>query len=195
MYARGNFWYNSRQMKARTPFVAVFAAVFAAAAGCVSIDRCGGERLGELTVNGLPAEPVEHIVVSNFGYYLFDIFPLVAGNAKPDRWLTFAFFSDQVKLSKMHSLLSAEVQKHRDAEVVDLVSTCGADPCFSVSLDPKSLLGLLFCCREVQLSAVVLRPRPEDAAAGADGADAVESDDAAEEIVITDAPAGKGDGK
>ena len=134
--------------------------MLALTSGCVSIDRCGAERLEGLTINGTHAKPVEHIVVSNFGYYLFDVFPLVSGNANPDRWFPFLIFSDQVKLSKMQSLLSAEIQRKRGREIAELNSHYDAAPCFSVSLDPKSVLGLLFCYREVQLSAVLTESEP-----------------------------------
>ena len=143
-------------MKPKSYLAAVLAAAFAAASGCVSIDRCGTETLGELSINGTDAKPVEHIVVSNFGYYLFDMFPLVTGNANPDRWFPLRLFSDHVKLPNMQSLLAAEVQKRHGVEIAELTSNYDAAPCFSVSLDPKSFLGLLFCYREVQLSAVLV---------------------------------------
>ena len=151
-------------MKAKPYLVVVLSAAFAAVSGCVSVERCGGERLSELSINGTDSKPIEHIVVSNFGYYLFDLFPLIAGNADPDGWFPFVLFSDQVKLSKMQTLLSAEVQKRHGTEVVELTSHYDADPCFSVSLDPKSLLGLIFCCREVQLSAVLVEPEDKGGA-------------------------------
>ena len=150
-------------MKARSLFAAVVAAAVAAVSGCVSVDRCGAERLEGLSINGTDKKPVEHIVVSNFGYYLFNLFPLVTGNANPDRWFPFRFFSDHVKLSKMQSVLSAEAQKRYGVEMIELTSNYDAAPCFSVSLDPKSLLGMFFCYREVQLSAVLVEPAPKPA--------------------------------
>ena len=143
-------------MKPKSYLAAALVAVLAAVSGCVSIDRCGAETLGGLSINGTDAKPVEHIVVSNFGYYLFNIFPLVSGNANPDRWFPILFFSDHVKLPKMQTLLAAEVQKRQGVEIAELTSNYDAAPCFSVSLDPKSLLGLLFCYREIQVSAVLV---------------------------------------
>ena len=134
------------------------AAAIVAVSGCVSIDRCGAERLEGLSINGTDAKPVEHIVVSNFGYYLFNIFPLVSGNANPDRWFPVRFFSDHVKLQKMQSILASEAQKRYGLEMAELTSHYDSSPCFTVSLDPKSLLGLLFCYREVQVSAVLVEP-------------------------------------
>ena len=151
-------------MKVKPYLAAAAAAVLAAASGCVSIDRCGADTLGALSVRGTDARPVEHIVVSNFGYYLFNMFPLVTGNANQERWFPCRFFSDHVKLPKMQSLLAAEVQRHHGIEIAELASHYDAAPCFSVSLDPKSLLGLFFCYREVQLSAVLVEPAGEEAA-------------------------------
>ena len=147
-------------MKQGSLFAAALAAAIAAASGCVSIDRCGAERLEGLSINGTDAKPVEHIVVSNFGYYLFNMFPLVTGNANPDRWIPIRFFSDHVKLQKMQSILATEVQKHHGLELAELTSHYDSSPCFTVSLDPKSLLGMLFCYREVQLSAVLVEAPP-----------------------------------
>lgn len=151
-------------MKARPYFAVVAAAALAAASGCLSIDRCDAERLEGLTINGTDKKPVEHIVVSNFGYYLFNIFPLVSGNASQDRWFPFRLFSDHVELPKMQSILAAEVQKRHGLELAELASHYDSAPCFTVSLDPKSLLGLLFCYREVQLSAVLVESGPSSEA-------------------------------
>lgn len=148
-------------MTPRFLFAAGLAAAMAAASGCVSIDRCGAEKLEGLSINGTNAKPVEHIVVSNFGYYLFNMFPLVSGNANPDRWFPISFFSDQVKLPKMQSILAAEVQKHHGLELAELTSHYDSSPCFTVSLDMKSWFGILFCYREVQLSAVLVEAPPE----------------------------------
>lgn len=173
-------------MKARFLFVAALAAAVAAASGCVSIDRCGAERLEGLSINGTDAKPVEHIVVSNFGYYLFNMFPLVSGNANPDRWLPISIFSDQVKLPKMQSLLAAEVQKRHGMELAELTSHYDSSPCFTVSLDMKSWFGILFCYREVQLSAVLVESPPAKEPGVAE-----ESGDAKVPEVIAGAEAGK----
>lgn len=153
-----DFWYNWGHMKTGPYIAAIAAAAFAAASGCVSVDKCPAEKFAGMSINGTDAKPVGHIVVSNFGYYLFDLFPLVSGNANKERWFPFRLFSDHVKLPKMQSLLADEVQKHHGLEIADLASHYDAAPCFSVSLDPKSLLGMFFCYREVQLSAVLVEP-------------------------------------
>ena len=42
-----------------------------------------------------------HLLVSNYGWYLFDTIPLVCGNANPDRLTSFVLFRDDVTMDKV----------------------------------------------------------------------------------------------
>lgn len=58
--------------------------------GCFSLDRGQFIRSNE-----------EHVLVSNYGWYLFHYFPLVCGNANKDRWLPWVMFRNDVQMDKI----------------------------------------------------------------------------------------------
>ena len=143
-------------MRGLYPYVLLIVAVLTAGVGCVSVDCSGPAALEGLAIDRMPGRPVEHVVVSNFGYYLFNLFPIVAGNARPGACFPCSFFSNQVTLPKVHALMAEEVARRPGVEVAELGAHFESSPCFSVSTDPRSALGLIFCYREVQLSAVLV---------------------------------------
>ncbi|MGN0855150.1 MAG: hypothetical protein ACI4R9_06490 [Kiritimatiellia bacterium] len=59
-------------------------------AGCFSLDHGRFVRTNE-----------EHVLVSNYGWYLFDYIPLVCGNANKDRRLPWVMFRDDVQMDKI----------------------------------------------------------------------------------------------
>lgn len=124
--------------------------------GCVSVHKTGSESFGPLTIAGTVEKPHEHVVVSNFGYYLFDIFPIICGDTDRDAKIPVSFFHDKVRLENVQSVMLREV-KNTDCDLVNYTTSAHSDPCFSISMDPKCLLGLLFCYREVQQSAILIK--------------------------------------
>jgi len=81
-------------------------------AGCFSFDAATLPRTGD-----------EHLVVSNYGWYLFGAVPLVCGNPDPDSSWAMTFFSDEVTLQVAHDALMRHAAKSgrevRDIEVLD----------------------------------------------------------------------------
>ena len=138
-----------------TRLIVALAAILMAA-GCVSIDRCDASVFPNLTIDGSNLRAREHIVVSNFGYYIFNTFPLICGNANPRRILPFKLFSSHVSLPYMQAILSHEAKKRGHVKIASLTSHYDAAPCFTISTDAMSILGMLFSYREVQLSAVLM---------------------------------------
>ena len=61
-------------------------------AGCFSLDRASFFRTNE-----------EHVLVSNYGWYLFHYFPLACGNASKDRWLPWVMFRNDVQMDKIQA--------------------------------------------------------------------------------------------
>ena len=45
----------------------------------------------------------EHVLVSNYGWYLFHFIPVACGNASEDRWLPWAMFRDDVTMEKIQT--------------------------------------------------------------------------------------------
>ncbi len=69
-------------------FLAVVVSV--AMSGCFSIDTAVIRHTNE-----------EHLLVSNYGWSLFGVIPLVCGNASVDAFSPFAFFRNDVSMDKI----------------------------------------------------------------------------------------------
>ena len=55
----------------------------------------------------MSGRPREHVVVSNYGWYLFNVVPLVCGNAREDASFPWVFFRDEVTADVVHNRLTA----------------------------------------------------------------------------------------
>ena len=63
-------------------------------AGCFSLESAKLARSGE-----------ENILVSNYGWYLFGVFPLATGNANADRIFPSVMFRNDVRMDKVQQRL------------------------------------------------------------------------------------------
>ena len=68
------------------------AVLAAALAGCFSLETA------RINTNGR-----EHVLASNYGWYLFHCIPLACGNASKDPWFPWVLFRDDVTLDKIQS--------------------------------------------------------------------------------------------
>lgn len=83
--------------------------------GCFSMTTASSETLGKCRVIGAYGRPREHVVVSNYGWYLFNTIPLVCGNASKDAWLPWVFLRDDVTADIVHDhLTSYAAEQHAD---------------------------------------------------------------------------------
>ncbi len=64
--------------------------------GCFTMATATNDSLKRSHHSGMSGTPVEHIVVSNYGWYLFNCIPLVCGNAKKGASFPWTFFKDEV---------------------------------------------------------------------------------------------------
>ena len=85
------FYYNNRSMDniIRTALMVTCCVGFALT-GCFSMDHARFVRSDE-----------EHLLVSNYGWYLFHYFPLACGNASKERWLPWTMFRNDVTMDKI----------------------------------------------------------------------------------------------
>jgi len=124
--------------------------------GCVSVQRTARVAPAGVGIQGTPGTPVEHVHVSNFGYYLFNFIPIFSGNTANDRRGNTIWFSDEVTLAKTQAIMVDEVRS-RNSSVAEIqpqvTSTCffGAIPYVGTTF------GILWY-KEVQMSAVLVRP-------------------------------------
>ena len=121
--------------------------------GCFSIER------GHLRHSGN-----DHILVGNYGWYLFHCIPVACGNASENPWVPFVTFRDDVTMDKLQSRFMGETKQFaaesgrrlEDVKIHDLAYSTSESvmlniPGFQIPLPIPYLLTY----REVQLSGVV----------------------------------------
>ena len=64
------------------------------------------ESLKHSRHSGMSGTPIEHVVASNDGWYLFNCIPIVCGNAKQGASFPWAFFSDEVTTDVVQNRLT-----------------------------------------------------------------------------------------
>ena len=124
--------------------------------GCVVIEQTQKQDLAGFSIVGAEGKPEEHITVSNYGYYLFNLIPICCGNTDPDSSLATACFSDEVNLPKVQGVLINEV-KARGCQVAEIQPLCQSTCFFSAIPFIGNSLGIIWY-RDVQVSAVLVRP-------------------------------------
>ena len=116
-------------------------------AGCFSIERGQVRTTGE-----------EHILVSNYGWYLFNCIPLVCGNASPDASFPWKFFTKQVSPTVLHDRMMSYANSKK-ANVRNLIATHNEKVFFDIpGSDIPVPIPFLLCYQEIQLSAVLTYP-------------------------------------
>ena len=65
-------------------------------AGCYSMDIATTDALQNSALSSRDGKVLEHVVVSNYGWYLFDSVPLVCGNPDSSSCWAWTFFDDEV---------------------------------------------------------------------------------------------------
>ena len=88
------------------PIVAVSVAA-GLCAGCFTMDTATTETLRNSHHTGMEGRPREHVVVANYGWYLFNVVPLVCGNAREGARFPWVFFRDEVTTDVVHNRLTS----------------------------------------------------------------------------------------
>ena len=134
--------------------------------GCYSLDVADMRRetASGIAVHGQKGEPQRHVVVANYGWYLFNCIPVVCGNAKPDPFLPWSFFEDQVHETVLQDRLSGYAAALA-CDVTDLNIFRNEQILLDVYNVPIPI-PYLCCYREMLLSAVLAK-RPDAAAEAA----------------------------
>lgn len=110
--------------------------------GCFSLDSGRFVRSNE-----------EHVLVSNYGWYLFHYFPIACGNAEKNGWLPWTLFRNDVKMDKIQGRFMdyAGDRKARDLAYTTTESVMLEIPGINLPLPIPYLLTY----REIQLSGVL----------------------------------------
>ncbi len=144
-------------MPKRSAYVLALAACAAHfATGCFSLERAPMECPGR-----------EHLLASNYGWYLFNSIPLACGNASEDAWTPWVFFRDDVTMDKVQSRFTGYANEN-GCDIEDMTYKNKESVMFEVpSLNFPLPVPYLLTYREIQLSGVMVR---QDGDAGSEDA-------------------------
>lgn len=128
--------------------LAVSAAALSALAGCTGVDQSGAHNAPKIeNIDG----QYKRVLVTNYGYYLFNWIPLASGGESDG---SFDMFSDNVNVEDAMKTLNSECEKLGSTELADLqvqnTSTCF----FKWSPFFGSTFGI-YWYKEVQVSATI----------------------------------------
>ena len=135
-------------------------------AGCFSMDVATTDALQESALSSRDGKVLEHVVVSNYGWYLFNWIPLACGNATPGAFFPWKFFSCQVKPDLLHDRLLTHAAA-QNADVKDLTFFRNEKVCFDLpGTNFPVPIPYILCYREIQFSGVLMQhkdpePSPE----------------------------------
>ncbi len=122
--------------------------------GCFSLETtplvdADGQSLHLQSTKGKAAE---HVVVSNFGWYLFNRWPLFCGNARIDRSTPWVFFRNDVNENVLQSrLMKYAAARNCDATDINLFNN--SEVLMSIGVGGVSIpLPYLISYRELQYS-------------------------------------------
>lgn len=147
------FWYNFCVNKF-LPYFFCFAGLLGFP-GCFSLESTPlGAPHANCTIQG---EAVAHVVVSNFGWYFFDCWPIVCGNITPGKEGGFSFFRDTVDEKLMlNRILSYAAE--RDCDIVDLQLFNNDEVLMTIGIGGLSLpLPYVISFRDMQYSGVLVK--------------------------------------
>lgn len=138
-------------------------ALLALMAGCFSLETApiGGDASdGRFRLAASDGTPVEHVVVSNNGWYLFNLWPLASGNAAVGARFPWRFFRDDVDMSTLQSrLMQYAAARGCDVEELNVFN----DEQVLLSIPGSSFpvpIPYIATYREVQYSGVLVRRAP-----------------------------------
>lgn len=132
--------------------------------GCYSMEIASNEAFRNSNATNDSSAPIEHVLVSNYGWYLFNCIPLVCGNASHDASFPWKFFTKQVSPAVLHDRMMSYANSKK-ANVRNLVATHNEKVFFDIpGSDIPVPIPFLLCYQEIQLSAILtLPPKPADA--------------------------------
>ena len=111
----------------------------------------------------------EHMLASNYGWYLFNVIPLACGNAREDRWTPWVLFRNDVTMDKIQRRFTGYAEEH-GFEMHDLTYSTKASVMFDVpGMNLPLPVPYLLTYREIQLSGVLVPKEGERRVEGEDG--------------------------
>jgi len=128
-------------------------------AGCYSMEVATSSSLKTSALSSDDGSPLEHVVVSNYGWYLFNWIPLACGNATPGAYFPWKFFSNQVRPDLLHDRLMAHAAA-QNADMKDLSFIRHEKVFFDLpGTNFPVPIPYVLCYREIQFSGVLTQHR------------------------------------
>ena len=147
-------------MDIKRTILAASAAVLAA--GCFNLESARLVKDGNVAADG--EDSPEHIVASNFGWYLFDRYPLVCGNASENSRWPWIFFHNHVDENIIHKRL-VDYAKTRGTDLSHFTLFSNEEALMTIGVGGLSLpFPYIITFRDMQFSCVLERRTPRDAA-------------------------------
>ena len=131
------------------------------AAGCFSLETTplGDEAGRSIELFGDEEHASEHVVVSNFGWYFFNRWPIVCGNAHVDRVMPWRFFRNDVDADVIQRRLM-DYASARECDVKGLHIFNNEEVLMSIGVGGVSIpLPYVITYRELQYSCALTRRR------------------------------------
>ena len=128
-------------------------------AGCFSLETTplGDDAGHSIGLYGSDEPAVEHVVVSNFGWYFFNRWPIVCGNAHVDRTFPWRFFRNDVDENVLQRRLM-DYASERECDVKDLHIFNNEEVLMSIGVGGVSIpLPYVITYRELQYSCSLTR--------------------------------------
>ena len=101
---------------------ALAAAAAMLVAGCANVEVARTLNYQKLT-DDKQATPIGHLSGKNWGIYLTPRLPLISGNTrKPDSWFPVSFFRNNVKVSSVVDMVTAESHERGGTRTTDMSS-------------------------------------------------------------------------
>jgi len=132
--------------------------------GCFTMETATTETLRNSHHTGMEGKPREHVVVANYGWYLFNVIPLVCGNAREGARCAFAFFRDEVTTDIVHSRLTSYAAQ-KGCHLAELNLYVNDSVLFEVPGTSIPIpMPYVLCYKERLVSALLMDPPPESVA-------------------------------
>ena len=132
--------------------------------GCYSLETASNAALRKSDIDRTDT-PIEHVMVSNYGWYLFNCIPLVCGNASADALFPWKLFHDHVNPVILHERLM-RYAKSKKASVKDLIATRDEKIFLEIpGIGIPVPIPFLLCYQEVQISGILVdtKTKPQNA--------------------------------
>lgn len=126
--------------------------------GCYSLSTATSADLRGSKDVATAGRPLEHVVVSNYGWYFFNRVPIVCGNMREDAFCPWSFFRNEVTTDLVHDRLTSYAAKKK-AEVAELQLFFTENVLFEIPGTSIPLpMPYLICYRERLASALLVTP-------------------------------------